>query len=202
MKQRMIHRFAAGLSLLALTLGAAPAFAGPATDAVKVKQATLFNLIQQSTPDAQKKIDAVLDDMIDYQALARTSLGEEWAARSDAEKTQFTDLLTQLVRQAYQRSLKRIVSYDVQYVNEAPSGGGTMVTSKSISKTDPRADPIELGFDVQDRGGGKWKVVDILTEGESLAVGYRSQFGKIIKKDGFPAVITKMKARLAKPADP
>ena len=44
----------------------------------------------------------------------------------------------------------------------------------------------------------RWKVQDIITEGMSLVKNYRTSFGKIIKKDGFPALIQKMKDKLAK----
>ena len=41
-------------------------------------------------------------------------------------------------------------------------------------------------------------VATIVTESVSLVSSYKSQFTKIIKKDGFPALITKMKDKLAK----
>jgi phospholipid transport system substrate-binding protein len=195
--KQMTHLFAATLSL-ALTFGALrPAFAGVPTDAVKTKQEALFGLLQQGTPAAQTKIDALVDDLFDYPTFAQASLGDQWAPRTDAEKAQFSDLLKQLVRRSYQRNLRQISGYDVQYLGEDAADGGVLVQSKSTSKTDPRADPIEIGFKVQDKGGGKWKVVDVVAEGQSEVASFRSQFGKIIKKDGFPAVIQKMKDRLA-----
>src|SRR5579871_4339873 len=57
-KRSMVRFLASALSVLALTFAAAaPAYAGPGTDTVKAKQATLFDLLKQGTPDAQKKID-------------------------------------------------------------------------------------------------------------------------------------------------
>jgi phospholipid transport system substrate-binding protein len=195
----MAHFFSATVAVLALTLGAAgSAFAGPATDVVKGKQTSLFDLLKQSGPDAQKKIDAIFDDMLDYQALAESSLGSEWAARSDAEKTEFSGLLKQLVRKAYERNLKKIINFDVDYVAEEADGAAVLVKTKSKGKAaDAREEPIEIVFKVVQKDG-KWKVNDIITEGVSLVGSYRSQFTKIIKKDGFPALIQKMKDKLAK----
>ena len=45
---------------------------------------------------------------------------------------------------------------------------------------------------------GAWRVQDIITEDVSLVSSYRSQFTKIVKKDGFPKLIQKMKDKLAK----
>jgi phospholipid transport system substrate-binding protein len=196
-KRRMVHHFAAALSVLALTLGTGTAFAGPATDVVKTKQTALFDLLQKGDAGSQKKIDALFDEMLDYGAVAQGSLGTEWAGRSAAEKQQFSDLLKQLVRKSYERNLKKIIKFDVQYLSEAADGGGMMVTTKAKSKTNAREEPIEIKFKMV-KTGGAWKVHDIVTEGVSLVSSYRSQFTKIIKKDGFPTLIQKMKDKLAK----
>lgn len=199
MKRRMVHFFAAAVAAMALTVGTAgSAFAGPATDVVKAKQTSLFDLLKQSGGDSQKKINAIFDEMLDYSALAEASLGSEWAARSDAEKKEFSDLLKQLVQKAYERNLKKIINFDVDYIGESAAGGAVMVKTKSKGKAaDARAEPIEIVFKMVDKGG-KWKVHDIETEGVSLVSSYRSQFTKIIKKDGFPVLIQKMKEKLAK----
>jgi phospholipid transport system substrate-binding protein len=195
-KRRMLHFFAAVLSMLALTLAsAAPARAGAATDVVKAKQGALFDLLKQGTPDSQKKLDAIFDDMLDYATLAETSLGSEWGARSDTEKAQFTDLLKQLVRSSYQRNLKKILGFDIDYLGEDAADGAVVVKTKSKPK-DARDEPVEINFKMVNKG--TWKVQDIVTEGVSLVSSYRSQFTKIIKKDGFPALMQKMKDKLAK----
>jgi phospholipid transport system substrate-binding protein len=198
-KRRLVHFFAAMISMLALTLGASSAFAGAASDAVKSKQTSLITLIKAGGADSQKKIDAVFDEILDYNALAEASLGTEWAARSDAEKAQFTDLLKQLSRKAYEKNLKKILDFDIDYVGEeAADGGATLVKTKAKKRGgDAREEPLEISFKVVQKGGA-WKAVDLVTEGVSLVGSYRSQFTKIIKKDGFPALIQKMKDKLAK----
>ena len=192
MKRRMVHFFATLLALIAFTV-AGSAFAGPATDMVKTKQTALFDLLRQGN---QPKIDAVFDEMLDYQALAEASLGDEWAPRSDAEKAQFSGLLKQLVRNAYQRNLKKIIDYEVAYLGDEPAGDATLVKTTSKPK-DPREDPVEINFRLVTDGKG-WKVQDIITEGASMVGGFHRDFKKVITKDGFPTLIQKMKDKLAK----
>jgi phospholipid transport system substrate-binding protein len=192
----MVHLFAALVAALAFAF-AGSAFAGGATDVVKAKQTTLFDLLRQGTPDSQKKIDAVFDEMLDYGTLIQSSLGPEWAKRSDAEKAEFTDLFKKLVRSAYQKNLKKILDYDVNYTSEAPADGGVLVKTSSQDKGGSRSDPVEIDFKMANSGGA-WKVQDIVTEEVSLVSSYRSQFIKIINKDGFPKLIEKMKDKLAK----
>ena len=198
MKRRMVHSFAAVFSVLALSFAdIGSALAGPATDVVKAKQTALFDLIKKSTPESEKKLAALFDEMIDYQAIAEASLGTEWAARSDAEKAQFSDLLKQLVRKGYERNLKKILNFNIEYVSENAKGAGMLVTTRAVSKSDARAEPVEIAFNMAQKNG-TWRVQDIVTEGVSLVSSYKSQFVKIVKKDGFPVLITKMKDKIAK----
>lgn len=184
-------------AVMALTVSiASSAFAGAATDVVKAKQTALFDLLKQASPD-EKKVTALFDEMLDYGALAEASLGSEWAARSDAEKKEFSDLLKQLVRKGTEKNLKKTLNYDIEYVSEEQKDGGYIVTTKAKSKTDAKEDPIEIKYKMVQKDS-KWRVADITTEGVSLVSSYRSQFTKIIKKDGFPALITKMKDKIAK----
>ncbi|WP_437851660.1 MlaC/ttg2D family ABC transporter substrate-binding protein [Sorangium sp. So ce363] len=198
MTRRMNHLFAAAFSLLALTLGPVGlASAGPATDVVKAKQTALFDLLKKGGVENQKKVGAVFDEMLDYSALAEASLGSEWAARTDAEKQQFSELLKQLVRKAYERNLKKTLDFNVEYLSETASGSAIIVKTKAASRKDAREEPVEIAFKLSEKGG-VWRVQDIVTEGVSLVGSYRAQFTKIIKKDGFPALIQKMKDKLAK----
>lgn len=198
MRRRMIHLFATTASLFALTFGQVNvASAGPATDLVKTKQTALFDLLKRGGPDSDKKVSALFDEMLDYPGLAESSLGTEWAARSDAEKSQFSDLLKQLVRKSYERNLKKTINFNIEYVSETPGSGGVAVKTKAVSRANARDEPVEIVYKLSEKGG-VWRVQDIVTEGVSLVTSYRSQFTKVIKKDGFPALVQKMKDKLAK----
>ncbi len=171
------------------------AHAGPATDAVKSKQTSLYDLL--SKPGTEKKVSATFDEVLDYDTLAQSSLGSEWANRSDAEKAQFSELLKQLVRKSYERNIKKTLGYNIEYTTETSSGSQMVVATKAVSKTDKRADPVEIEYKLAEKNG-KWMIQDIKTDGVSLVSSYRSQFTKIIKKDGFPTLIQKMKDKIAK----
>lgn len=197
MKRRMIHLVAAMFSLLSMVGFVGVADAGTATEIVKTKQTTLFELLKQPGSANQKKVSAIFDDMLDYSALAEASLGSEWAARTDAEKAEFSELLKQLVRKAYEKNLRKTLSFNIEYLGEDASGSAIVVKTKAVSKTNAREEPIEISFKMQEKDGA-WRVQDIVTEGVSLVSSYRSQFTKVIKKDGFPALIKKMKDKIAK----
>ncbi|MDC0747816.1 MlaC/ttg2D family ABC transporter substrate-binding protein [Polyangium mundeleinium] len=184
------------LSFAVSLVGAAGlAHAGAATDVVKAKQSALFDLLKKPSNDA--KVSAMFDELLDYQALAEASLGSEWAARTDAEKAQFSDLLKQLVRKSYERNLKKTLDFNIEYTAEEKKGDAIVVKTRAVSKKDARSEPVEIAYVMAEKNGA-WRVKDIITDDVSLVSSYRSQFTKIVKKDGFPALIKKMKDKLAK----
>jgi phospholipid transport system substrate-binding protein len=105
------------------------------------------------------------------------------------------------VQQAYERNLKKTLAFNIEYVaEEKVSDTMFVVKTKATHKTDSRQEPIQIDFRVVDKGGGKWRIDDIITEEVSLVSSYRSQFVKILKKDGYAALVKKMKEKIAKGA--
>lgn len=190
------HLVPAVMFTLGLAIASAQfAYAGAATDAIKAKQTAIADGVARGGDAA--KTTKLLDEMLDHEAIAQASLGSEWANRSDAEKAQFSELLKQLVRRSYERNIKKTTNYDIAYTAETPKGSQVVVSTRAVSKTDKRADPIEIDYTLAEKDG-KWRVQDIKTDGVSLVSSYRSQFTKIVKKDGFAALIQKMKDKIAK----
>jgi phospholipid transport system substrate-binding protein len=197
-RRRMVLLLVAMFSVFGLVFGnAGSAYAGAATDVVKSKQTALFDLIRKNSPSAQPQIDGLFNEMLDYGALAQASLGDDWAARTDAERAQFSDLLKQLVRKAYEKNLKKTAAFQIDYLGEDAGDAGSVVVKTKATSSDPRDEPIEINFKMA-QSAGAWRVQDIITEGTSLVATYRTSFGKVIKKDGFPALLQKMKDKIAK----
>jgi phospholipid transport system substrate-binding protein len=195
------RRFMMALSALALFSillfgGIGSAHAAGALEVVKEKQTALFQALKQSPPN-QKKVQATFDEMLEYSALAEASLGGEWGARSQAEKDEFASVLKQLVQKAYERNLKKTLAYRIEYLGEEGAGDSKIVKTRAVSGKNAREEPIEIDFKMIERNGS-WKVGDIVTDGTSLVANWRVQFIKIIKKDGFPVLMKKMRDKLAK----
>jgi phospholipid transport system substrate-binding protein len=187
------------LTLAALALSEPTALAGSsAEEFIQTRQAQVTSLLRQS-PGAQrdKQITAILDGMIGYDELARRSLASHWEALSEAQRKEFTDILRRLVQRSYEKNLKNIIEYRVQYLGEEPASEGVVVHTKASSEAKPQEEPITLDYQLLQAGAG-WKVVDIVTEGSSLVNNYKNQFHRIIQKDGYDALVKRMKDKLAK----
>lgn len=184
------------LSALVL-LVAAPAFGGAARDAVKAKQEELFKLLEKEQENKQK-IAALIDEWMDFDAIAEASMGDQWSKLTDAQKKELRDLIKQLVTSAYQKNLKKVLPFKIEYPGEESKGdGNTLVKMVAKHKTDDRADPIKIDVLVREKGG-KFKIVDIYPEEVSTVETYRSQFVKIYKEKGYDELVKKLKDKIAK----
>jgi phospholipid transport system substrate-binding protein len=143
-----------------------------------------------------ERLARLLNDLLDYPELSRRSLGSNWEQRSEAERNQFVTLLQRLVERNYEGSLEQILDFEVSYDRESQRGDTTIVHTTARSRSQRRQPPVTIDYTMR-RTGSTWKVVDVSTDGVSMVDNYRSQFGRIIQRDGWPALITRMERRLA-----
>lgn len=173
--------------------------AGPdAEQFVRDRHSQLVTLLQQSKSAARDgKVSASIDEVFDYQQLAARSLGHEWSKRSEAEQKQFSEILTQLVRQTYRKSINTTLGYSVEYRGTRKAGDDIIVSTVAKHKTDNRKAPVSIDY-VLVQTNGTWRAADVVIEGSSLVGNYRSQFTRVIKKSGFAELLEKMKRKVQK----
>lgn len=187
--------------LLALALavsGAAQADAqNPAAQTfVEQRQQAASTLLRRPAGEARnRELQRVFADMLDYQELARRSLGRHWNEHTEAERAQFTRLLQQLVERAYQDNLQRTVGFEVRVLGSEVQAGNTLVRTEARSRTNRRAPAVAIDYTLR-AAGNSFKVVDIHTDGVSLVANYRSQFNRIITREGWAGLIRRMETRV------
>jgi phospholipid transport system substrate-binding protein len=193
-----MHRLTRRLSVLAVLvvglLVAAVAQASEAQSFLKNKQDELMALIKK---DSGAKLDTLFDQILDYDTLARDSLADEWDKRSPEERAEFQRLLTGLVRESYRKNLKRTVDYTIEFKGESKVQSGVLVQTVAKNRGKTREEPVSIDY-VLHQVGGVWRIADIVTDGSSLVQNYRNQFRRILRKQGFPELLRKMKSKLDK----
>jgi phospholipid transport system substrate-binding protein len=165
---------------------------------VKSKQTQVAALLRQPpSASREKRLAGVLDSMIDYDQLARQAMASHWDGLTTAQRKEFTELLKELVRRSYERNIKGILDWRVEYLGEDSDPNGVTVHTRATSKTNTREEPISIDYKLVEVSDN-WRVYDIVTEGSSLVGNYRSQFNRIYQKDGYQGVIRRMKSKIAK----
>ena len=189
------------LGLTFFVVAEVAAAAGNAETYVRGKQSDLMALLEQpKSAPREEKISGIMDQVFDYDELAKRSLGDEWNSRGDSEKQEFQRLLERLVKQSYRKNLGKTNGWDITYNPTTTVDGGVRVPTVARHKTDKRKEPVSIDYLMHELKG-QWKVYDIVVEGSSLVGNYNSQFRKIIRKQGFGELITRMKRRVQKGGD-
>ena len=124
----------------------------------------------------QEKIEAIADEMFDYVALSRLTLGRNWRKFDNSQKKEFVQLYRSILEKAY---MDRILSYTDEKVmfdkeimlSDKKAEVQTHIITKSVEI------PIFYRVYLKD---GKWKVYDVIIEGISLIKNYRTQFRDIL----------------------
>lgn len=196
------------LAVLTLALCVVPLSAraadGPGTKVVRSANDTIAALLKQKArpgSDAEKKAAAKVTtsvrDFLDIGQLTERAMVDHWAKLTPAQQTDFLDTLRGLIEDNYVKGLRANLDYKVAYLGEAPGDGGTIVVkTQIIAKKKGR--PVTIAVDyVLLSQGGKLRCFDIKTDGVGLVDNYRAQFNKIIAKDGFDGLVTRMKKKRA-----
>jgi len=171
------------------------ALAGSAGSFLEGQQKALSALIAKpKSPANDKQVAQIFDGLLDYERLAKDSLGSSWAERTDAEKKEFQALLTKLVQAAYTKNIRSTLDYKIVIEGSKKAKEGELISTVARHKSDKRKEAIHINYLVH-QIGGKWRVYDIITEGSSLVKNYKSQFRRIIRKKGFSELLTRMRKK-------
>jgi phospholipid transport system substrate-binding protein len=151
-----------------------------------------------NTQANEKKIVKIVNRMLDFPTLCKSSLGKHWTApeRTEAQRKDFTKTLHALIEKNVVARLKDTKSHVITYESEEVDGKRGTVVTIVADGTGPRAVQTEIAYKMR-KQGAKWVVVDMVTDGVSLTSNYRSQFNKIITQDGWDVMMQKMRDKLA-----
>lgn len=196
-KNLLLTLFAAGFAVASLSLASA-AHAQSSDRAAEIR-ALLEQRDRQikdvlgssgSLSDAQReKLKTYINGFVDFRAMGRTALGPHWSDLTEAQKTEFVDLFSTIVRSQSLSNLEPYrakVSYDQIDVN----GNEAHVVTSTVYK----GEPIKVEYDLQYEGD-TWAAHDIILDGVSTVGGYERSFQTVVRKKGFDALMSSLRKK-------
>jgi phospholipid transport system substrate-binding protein len=159
--------------------------------------------VDPGSPEEHKLSAQMTTDMrtlFDVRDLTRRAMADHWEALSEGQRTDLVDTLQKLVERSYIRQLRANLKYEVDYGSEAPQGDGVLV--KTAVKAEQHGRPMTVDVDyLMHDDAGHWRVYDVITDDVSMLRNYRSQFARIIKREGAAGLLDRMHKKLADEAD-
>ncbi|HVU49239.1 MAG TPA: ABC transporter substrate-binding protein [Polyangia bacterium] len=164
--------------------------------------AALKRHVPDWSPEAQvhaARIEQLLQDILDYEAIAKQALGSHWQTLSPAQRVAFLSLFSPLTNRALLSAVERRVS--VSYDSESISGAeATVVVIPRFA--DGAARPVtQIEYRLGERCG-RWRIHDVSVDGVSLVDGYHAQFERLFRRGSFDDLLATMRRRLGRTATP
>jgi phospholipid transport system substrate-binding protein len=127
--------------------------------------------------DAIVRLREVAEQYIDFDLVTKYAVGRPWLNMSPDLRAQLREAFVQLLERSY---LKRIPAYggqNVEYKREEIAGNNAKVQTEIIDKD--KKIMVEFRLKIVQ---GKWMIYDVVAEGVSLVMNYRSQFAEVLNK--------------------
>ncbi len=143
------------------------------------------------TPEQRTQLGALINGVIDFEAMGEQALGATWATLTPAQRTQFVTTFAEIVRN---QSLADLGIYraNVRYGDITVTGNTALArTVTTYRNTNARVDYALVWK------GNAWHVADLSIDGVSTADGYARSFGQVIRQRGFPALMQALNRRLS-----
>jgi len=132
--------------------------------------------------------------VLDFEEMAKRSLGVYWKERTPQEKKEFVDLYKDLLVRSYSGKIESYTDEEIIYTDERIENGKYAEVKTKIITKDKKEIPIDYKLYFN---GKEWKVYDLVIEGVSLVSNYRSQFNKIIRNHSYQDLVKRMKIKQA-----
>jgi phospholipid transport system substrate-binding protein len=148
--------------------------------------------------DRDEELRQVVGELLDVEQMARDALGPHWGLASEPERRELIDLLRRLIDRSYLDLVRDGLAYDLRFgqvsVDRDRAWVEAVIRASSADRSE-RSLQVELVM-ARRPEDARWRVIEVVTDGARLVRGYRIQFARVIRREGLPALIRRMRERL------
>jgi phospholipid transport system substrate-binding protein len=166
-------------------------------DLVKKVTQEVFDAIksdkQLAAGDKQKAIklaEEMVLPHIDFEEATRLAVGRGWAQASPEQKKKLVSEFRNMLVRTYSNAITAYQGQTMKVMPVRMKPGDTEVT---VHNQFLRAGgkPVLLDYSMRKTDDG-WKIYDIVVEGVSLVLTYRSEFDAVVKQEGIDGLIKRL----------
>lgn len=193
---------ASGIRLILISgwmIVALSASAGQPTEHIRQTTSRILNILQApeyaGEEHAEKRRTAIrqaVDQRFDWTAMAQRALGRHWRDKTDKQRQEFLDLFGKLLEARYMNKVENYSGNKVSYERETRDGHYAAVDATIYTETDRK---LSVAYRMHEKDN-EWLVYDVIIEGVSLVMNYRSQFNSILARSSFDTLLDKLRDKV------
>lgn len=207
MKDESMKRLSFLASLLLTLLLAGAAHAQP-VGTPKERIDTMYTAVKAAVMKADNhdalvtEVTGLLDGMIDYDGFASRTLKTSWPTLTAAQRTKFIEKFKQLVIRTYAKRFTPKTEFTVSWRAEPMFTNTARTEAKAQTTVHGKKVSADVDYAMIWSDAKKaWLALDFVIDDVSMSLNWRGQFEKIIAKEGFDALITKIEKKVQKGGD-
>lgn len=153
----------------------------------------------EGDPDrAVEIVDGIVSPHVDAARSGRLILGKHWGAATPGQRQEFIELYKRLLLRTYAIHVSDYTDVQVSYLSTLPLGehGSEAVVRTRVTR--PGRDPANVDYRMIRTESG-WKVYDVVANGVSIVVTFRSGVDAEIRQFGIDGLITRLAEKMQRP---
>jgi phospholipid transport system substrate-binding protein len=186
--------------LLFVLLFAAPIVHAESDDpraCVEARYAEIRAIIAENPVDhvMREKVKALTLQFVDFDAFASETIRATWNDLSEPRRREFLSAFRALIQATYARHFKPRQDLKITYrpSTRSDDARAEVPTTLTFEKSQ-----VDVDYRLVKKADGRWWVYDLVIDEVSLMRNYRAQFRRILKQDGFDALLGRIRAAVAR----
>lgn len=143
------------------------------------------------TNQQREQLKDLVNGVIDFRAMSEAALGSAWESLSDAQREEFVEVFSEIVRTQSLADLE-IYRAPVTYEEINVTGDSAYVLTTTVYKEVPAKVEYILGYTPE----AGWQAHDIILDDVSTVESYARSFQSVIRKRGFDALMASLHKKL------
>jgi len=135
---------------------------------------------------------------VDFEEATRLAVGRAWSQAKPEQKKKLTDEFRRMLVRTYSSAIGTYEGQTMKVLPVRMKAGDTDVTVRN-HYIRPGGKPVQLDYAMRKTDAG-WKIYDIVVEGVSLVLTYRSEFDAVVKQEGIDGLIKRLASKNTPPA--
>jgi len=193
---RIASAAAATLIFLSLAFPASVLAAGP-EDSVNAFHETLISTMKDgrtlSESGRYARIEPVVHRLFDLPLMSRLAIGASWSTLSPAQQQVAIAAFGAYIAPTYADRFDSFSGQRMEVVAQQPSSSGMIVRTRIIKSN---GEPVSVDYAMR-QNDGAWQISDVYLDGTiSQLATQRSEFGAILRREGFEGLIATLQRKV------
>ena len=139
---------------------------------------------------AMKLAEEKILPLVDFEEATRLAVGRGWAQASTEQKKRLVTEFRNMLVRTYSNAISAYQGQTMKVLPSRAKPGDTEATVRN-QFIRPGGKPVLIDYSMRKTDAG-WKIYDIVVEGVSLVLTYRSEFDAVVRQEGVDGLIKRL----------